>query len=263
MRIRSAKLILTAFLLCLAVLNIQKAVGQNIRFLEDKKLFALQAGPVSYVFGINERNELQHVYWGGAVPRAEEFKTPKVLSDWASFDLTTTTTPQEFAGWGAGLYSEPALKVTYPDGNRDRLDDAVLGAASRGAELVVLPELAASGYAFRDAAEARAAAEPAHGPSNRIRRCSIVTGQHDDAQAFLAQRGDGLPGISTDRIGDREQPGELAVDRYQHDTRTFAPVLIGKFIERGGINPDPAHLRRIADHDLPAIDAGAHPRPGL
>ena len=119
MRIRSAKLILTAFLLCLAVLNIQKAVGQNIRFLEDKKLFALQAGPVSYVFGINERNELQHVYWGGAVPRAEEFKTPKVLSDWASFDLTTTTTPQEFAGWGAGLYSEPALKVTYPDGNRD------------------------------------------------------------------------------------------------------------------------------------------------
>ena len=29
------------------------------------------------------------------------------------------TTPQEFSGWGAGLYVEPALKVTFPDGNRD------------------------------------------------------------------------------------------------------------------------------------------------
>src|SRR6185437_3413319 len=28
-------------------------------------------------------------------------------------------TPQEYAGWGAGLFVEPALKVTFGDGNRD------------------------------------------------------------------------------------------------------------------------------------------------
>ena len=30
-----------------------------------------------------------------------------------------TTTPQEYASWGAGLFTEPALKVTFADGNRD------------------------------------------------------------------------------------------------------------------------------------------------
>jgi alpha-galactosidase len=28
-------------------------------------------------------------------------------------------TPQEYAGWGAGLFVEPALKVSLADGNRD------------------------------------------------------------------------------------------------------------------------------------------------
>ncbi len=38
---------------------------------------------------------------------------------WASFDSSYTTTPQEYAGWGAGLFIEPALKITFADGNRD------------------------------------------------------------------------------------------------------------------------------------------------
>ncbi len=97
----------------------QSAWSQSIRFLEDKKLFVLEAGPASYVFGINERSELQHVYWGGRITRDADFSVAKVAGEWASFDLSTTTTPQEYAGWGAGLFSEPALKVTYPDGNRD------------------------------------------------------------------------------------------------------------------------------------------------
>ena len=38
---------------------------------------------------------------------------------WASFDSSYTNTPQEYAGWGAGLFLEPALKITFADGNRD------------------------------------------------------------------------------------------------------------------------------------------------
>ena len=41
------------------------------------------------------------------------------MRDMASFDPSYTTTPQEYAGWGAGLFVEPALKVTFADGNRD------------------------------------------------------------------------------------------------------------------------------------------------
>ena len=41
------------------------------------------------------------------------------MREWASFDDSYTNTPQEYAGWGAGLYNEPALKITFADGNRD------------------------------------------------------------------------------------------------------------------------------------------------
>jgi predicted amidohydrolase len=51
------------------------------------------------------------------------------------------------------------------DGNRARALAALDAAADAGAQVVVLPELAASGYVFRDAGEARALAEPPDGPT--------------------------------------------------------------------------------------------------
>jgi predicted amidohydrolase len=53
------------------------------------------------------------------------------------------------------------------DGNRARTLAAIDAAAAAGAQVVVLPELAASGYAFADASEARALAEPPDGPTVR------------------------------------------------------------------------------------------------
>jgi predicted amidohydrolase len=50
-------------------------------------------------------------------------------------------------------------------GNRAAGLAAAARAAGDGAEIVILPELSASGYVFRDEAEARALAEPAAGPS--------------------------------------------------------------------------------------------------
>jgi predicted amidohydrolase len=51
------------------------------------------------------------------------------------------------------------------DGNRERASRAIVDAASRGASLIVLPELTVSGYCFEDRAEARASAEPLAGPT--------------------------------------------------------------------------------------------------
>ena len=114
MRLNQLKLLLP-----LLLLTAQIAVSQSIQFLAEKKLFILQSGPVTYAFGINERDELQHVYWGGKITRDADFQTVRSTRDWAGLDLSTNDTPQEYAGWGAGLYTEPALKVTWPDGNRD------------------------------------------------------------------------------------------------------------------------------------------------
>jgi alpha-galactosidase len=89
-----------------------------ITFIENKKVWVLQGGEATYALGVNERGELQHLYWGKRIG-AEDFASAHSLPEWASFDLSTTTTPQEYPGWGAGLYTEPALKATFANGNRE------------------------------------------------------------------------------------------------------------------------------------------------
>ena len=83
------------------------------------KIFRLDGGKVSYVFGVNSRGELQQVYWGGRLGATDKFPQAVAMREWASFDSSYSTTPQEYAGWGAGLFVEPALKVSFADGNRD------------------------------------------------------------------------------------------------------------------------------------------------
>jgi len=58
-----------------------------------------------------------------------------------------------------------ALRIGETDANRRNGLAAAAAAAADGASIVVLPELSASGYVFSGAAEARALAEPADGPT--------------------------------------------------------------------------------------------------
>lgn len=55
------------------------------------------------------------------------------------------------------------IDIDDPSGTAARLDAAVGEAVEQGAQLVVLPELAATGYVFADRGEAFARAEPADG----------------------------------------------------------------------------------------------------
>jgi len=78
----------------------------------------LDAGEMSYVFGVNEHSALQSLYWGTRLSADAELPKAHIAPDRASFDLSATNTPLEYAGWGEGLPVEPALKVDSPDGNR-------------------------------------------------------------------------------------------------------------------------------------------------
>ena len=82
-------------------------------------VFRLDGGNTTYAFGVNERGELQQIYWGGKIGANDAIAPAKSNPEVASFDSPYNNTPQEYAGWGAGLYQEPALKVTFADGNRD------------------------------------------------------------------------------------------------------------------------------------------------
>ena len=88
-------------------------------FNTTTKIFRLDGDNVTYAFGVNPRGELQQMYWGGRVAATDSFPKTHPMREAASFDSSYTTTPQEYAGWGAGLFVEPALKVTFADGNRD------------------------------------------------------------------------------------------------------------------------------------------------
>ncbi len=83
------------------------------------QMFRLDGGDTTYVFGVNERGELQALYWGGKLAPGDKSAAAHSMPEMASFDSPGTTTPQEYASWGAGLFTEPALKVTFADGNRD------------------------------------------------------------------------------------------------------------------------------------------------
>ena len=90
-----------------------------VQYYPERKVWVLQAGEATYAMGVNERGELQSIYWGPRVMRDADFSPAHSRPEVASFDLSSTTTPQEYPGWGAELYNEPALKATYANGNRD------------------------------------------------------------------------------------------------------------------------------------------------
>lgn len=95
------------------------ALAQSNTFDSASKTFRLDGGNVTYVFGVNPRGELQQLYWGARLGAGDRFPQAQPMPEWSSFDGSYTNTPQEYVGWGAGLFNEPALKITFADGNRD------------------------------------------------------------------------------------------------------------------------------------------------
>lgn len=90
-----------------------------VRYDAEKHIFRIDGEATSYVLGVNERGQLQSLYWGGRLGPNDPVPPAVSGQGWASFDIPQATAPQEFPGWGGGLFVEPALKVSFPDGNRD------------------------------------------------------------------------------------------------------------------------------------------------
>src|ERR1700722_11942742 len=91
----------------------------SIRFDQPTQVFRIDAADMSYVLGINEKKQIQTLYWGKRLSAADTFAEPHSDPGLSAFDSSINTTQQEFVAWGSGLYVEPDLKATFPDGNRD------------------------------------------------------------------------------------------------------------------------------------------------
>ena len=98
------------------------AAPLHIAAAEAGSTWVLSAGQMSYAIGVNNAKLLQTLYWG---PRLTEDTTlfsglppAKMHPELAAFDTPMTTTPLEYPGWSGGLAFDPALKASFPDGDR-------------------------------------------------------------------------------------------------------------------------------------------------
>jgi alpha-galactosidase len=94
------------------------AMAQTIRFDAARRMWFLSTQSTSYVLGINEQNEVQHLYWGKRVTADVDF-APAHMAEAYGFETREGRTGEEYPAWGGMRYAEPCLKVTFPEGNRD------------------------------------------------------------------------------------------------------------------------------------------------
>jgi alpha-galactosidase len=55
------------------------AQGVSVHFDAGAKVFRIDGGNASYVFGVNARGELQHLYWGGRLGATDSFPQARPL----------------------------------------------------------------------------------------------------------------------------------------------------------------------------------------
>jgi alpha-galactosidase len=93
--------------------------SEPIRYDTAARRFRIDAADISYALGVNEKGELQTLYWGKRLRPGDPIPPAHAEGGTSAFDLPVNATPQEFAGWGGGLVVVPDLKISFPDGNRD------------------------------------------------------------------------------------------------------------------------------------------------
>jgi alpha-galactosidase len=118
----------------------------SIRFDKETQVFRIDTADMSYVLGINEKKEVQTLYWGKRLNTADTFAAPHSDPGSSSFDGPINTTRQEFVSWGGGLYIEPDLKITFPDGNRDLVLQYVSYAIKNNQLTILLKDISREVY---------------------------------------------------------------------------------------------------------------------
>ena len=90
----------------------------SIRPVPAQQQWFLNAGASTYVVGINDAMMPQTLYWGPTLPADHTMPAARMARERASFDAPIMGTMLEYPAAGEGLFTEPALKVDSPNGDR-------------------------------------------------------------------------------------------------------------------------------------------------
>ncbi|MBS1874906.1 MAG: alpha-galactosidase [Acidobacteria bacterium] len=93
--------------------------AQSIEYSAGRKTWLLKTASNAYALGVNQRGELQNLYWGGPLWRFDDIHAAQAGPEWSSFDPSQSQTNEEFLGWGGTRYLEPSVKITRANGVRD------------------------------------------------------------------------------------------------------------------------------------------------
>lgn len=113
------RLACTAFSICTVSLTVFAQQPATIQPAPDSKAWLLSAGEMSYAVAINDAKMPQTLYWGPRIPSVAGLPPAKMHPEIASQEPPINTTPLEYTAWGGGLDYTPALKASFPDGNRE------------------------------------------------------------------------------------------------------------------------------------------------
>ena len=91
----------------------------TIEYSEAKKVWMLHTDSSAMAIGVNQRGELQNLYWGYPLWRIEDFPAANGGRDLSSFDPAQSLINEEYPGWGGARYLEPSVKITRADGGRE------------------------------------------------------------------------------------------------------------------------------------------------
>ncbi len=100
----------------------QGAAPAGIQAAPDGNAWLLSAGEMSYAVAVpsaaGEAKMPQTLYWGARLPNLGGLPSAHTHREIASFENGMSTTPLEYPAYGGGLNYEPALKASFPNGNR-------------------------------------------------------------------------------------------------------------------------------------------------
>lgn len=85
---------------------------------EKNNVFFLQTKQTEYIFAAFPNGMLQNLYWGSNFGVTDGFSASD-LGDRSSNDPEEDLIPEEYSFWGGPRFKECALKISFPDGNRD------------------------------------------------------------------------------------------------------------------------------------------------
>ncbi len=125
----------------MVLMPLASGAQQGIRFDTATRIFRIDAGQSTYAFGVNEFGQLQSIYWGGRLQGSDPLPAARNQNEGTPFETPADLNPQEYGGWGAGMYVEPALKVSFADGNRDLALKYVSHAIEADALTIVLKDI--------------------------------------------------------------------------------------------------------------------------